>query len=209
MKLDLLFNGITAIHPSLLGWCDLDKAHALAAAVVTLRPAIIVEIGVFGGKSLIPMALALQQCGGGVAWAIDPWSNVAAAEGYDGVHAEWWGHVPIEDIYNGFVATLKKLDLERFVQIHRKKSDEVEPPADIDLLHIDGQHTDQAIRDVTRFASKVRAGGLCVMDDIAWTNGTDGQGGVGQAVKELLRLGFRQLYPLGTGAVFQITPWLQ
>lgn len=202
MKHDQLFNAITGVLPTVAGWCELDKAHALAAAVLTLRPRVVVEIGVFGGRSLIPMALACQACGSGHVVAIDPWTAAAATEGYEGANKEWWGSRDHEGIYQDFVRNVAALGLQGHVHVMRSKSDDVTPPEAIDLLHVDGQHTDQAVRDVQRFAPKIRVGGLTFMDDIGWINEGTGAG-VQRAVEALLKLGFVQLYPIGTGACFQ------
>ena len=202
MKHDQLFNAITGVLPTLPGWCELDKAHALAAAVLTLRPRVCAEIGVFGGGSLIPTALACQAVGSGHVVAIDPWSAAASTEGYEGPNKEWWSKLDHEAIYQCFGRNVQTLGLTDRVLIQRAKSDDVTPADVIDLLHVDGQHTDQAVRDVQRFAPKIRNGGLCFMDDIGWVNETTGAG-VQRAVEALLKLGFVELYKIGTGACFQ------
>jgi predicted O-methyltransferase YrrM len=183
------------------GWCSIDKALDLAAVVIALRPKIIVEIGVFGGKSLLPMAMACESIGAGVVIGIDPWSNAASSEGYTGENAQWWGKLNHEEIYHSFMGNIARLALKNRVAIERAKSDAAAVPATIDLLHVDGQHTEQAIRDVNRFAANVRVGGIVCMDDINWTN--DGRAEVAKAVDALKALGFVELYPSGTGAFFQ------
>jgi len=202
MKTDDLFQRINAIVPPLAGWCDLDKAHALAATVLALRPKVCVEIGVFGGKSLIPTAMALQAVGGGKIIGIDPWSQVAATEGYEGANAEWWGSRDMDGIHREFIANVARLDLTPFVEVWRARSDDVPPPTNIDMAHLDGQHTDQAVREVHRYADRIRVGGICFMDDTDWVNESTGNG-VARAVQALLGLGFVERYKIGTGAAFQ------
>lgn len=180
------------------GWCDLDKALTLACMVVGLRPAVTVEIGVFGGRSALPMAMAHKAIGHGMLYAIDPWDKAASVEGYEGADLEWWSSVDHESIYQYFMLQIKLRGLENVTRVIRNKSDDVAPMPGIGLLHVDGQHTDQAVRDVLRFASEVMFGGIVVMDDIAWRGG-----GVARAVKTLESLHFRELYKLGTGAVYQ------
>ena len=43
------------------GWCTDNKASILIDLILESKPTIIVEIGVFGGKSLVPMAFALKE----------------------------------------------------------------------------------------------------------------------------------------------------
>lgn len=193
-----LADRITAIIPTLGGWCSVEKGHDLARAVLDLSSAVTVEIGVWCGRSVLPMALAHKHQGSGTVWAIDPWSSKASVEGYDAVNAEWWGKINHDDILHQFKRTLKAYDVESVVNIVRAKSDDVEPPKGIALLHIDGQHTDQAVKDVERFAANVITGGMVFVDDIAWSGG-----GVGRAVEKLLAMGFTKKFDRDTGAMFE------
>lgn len=180
------------------GWCDGKKAVTLGAIVMALRPDVTVEIGVFGGRSAIPIALAHKEVGWGKLLAIDPWSAEASVEGYGEADSKWWSKLDHERIYNFFTRQVSLHSVEDYIQIIRAKSDDVPPPTSIGLLHIDGQHTDQAGRDVARFATHVIRGGIVVMDDISWSGG-----GVQRAVGRLEGMGFVKLYDLGTGAVYQ------
>ena len=65
-----LFSQIEAL-PMIGDWCPLDKAKTLAAMVLALRPAVVVEIGVWRGSSLLPMALALKELGRGQIVGVD------------------------------------------------------------------------------------------------------------------------------------------
>jgi hypothetical protein len=202
-SLPILLKSIASIHNDITGWCELEKAEILAALCYTTRPARIVEIGVFGGKSLIPMALAMKAAGGDCeVVGIDPWSKSAATEGYDGANLEWWSSVDLDRVHNSFLTLRDQLGLS--IRVIRAKSDHVEWSQPIGVLHIDGQHTEQAVRDVLRYAVHVVPSGYVVVDDIGWVN----QGATVQvldAVGELIALGFVELYKLGTGAVFQRT----
>ena len=87
------------------------------------------------------------------------------------------------------------------MKLIRAKSDDVEPPAIIDLLHVDGSHTIQAQRDVERFAPNVRPGGIVFLDDIHWAGG-----GVEKAMEKLMSMGFRHLSSRDTGGFFEKIP---
>lgn len=181
------------------GWCSEEKAHQLAVIVAALRPDVTVEIGVFAGRSAFSMALAHKVIGKGNVIGIDPYSVEAAVVGQEGEHQKWWRESSeLDRIYDEIVKNIEVFQLKDHLQLIRAKSDDVEPPAQIDLLHLDGNHSDQAIRDVDRFAPRIRLGGICICDDLAWPGG-----GVARAVEHLRALGFTQLYPLDGGAVFQ------
>ena len=189
---------IAALVPTVTGWCSVEKANDLALAIIKLRATVSVEIGVWGGRSCLPMAMAHQEQDHGVVWAIDPWSPGASVVGYDKANADWWGAQNHEAVYQSFLANLKLNGLEKYVHVIRNKSDDVDPPGVIDLLHSDGQHTEQAVRDVERFASRVRPGGFVFCDDIHWSGG-----GVERSVAKLLTMGFKQIFTRDTGAMFQ------
>lgn len=196
-----LTHKIATVVPTITGWCSVEKAQDLALAVLKTKSSISVEIGVWGGRSLVPIALAHKEQKHGVVWAIDPWSPTASTEGYDKVNADWWGAQNHELVYQNFIATLAQHGVADFVRVIRRKSDDVIPPDKICLLHVDGQHTDQAVKDIERFAVKVVIGGYVFVDDIQWSGG-----GVGRAVEKLLSMGFVKVFDRDTGAMFQRVP---
>jgi predicted O-methyltransferase YrrM len=187
---------IEACLPAGGQWCSLEKAWALGALVVGLRPQTVVEIGVWMGGSLVPMLLALRKNGAGRAIAIDPWDAGASATGEAPDNARWWAGTDHEKAYAAFVQRMHHHGVSSYCEVWRKRSDDATPPDAIDLLHVDGNHTEQAIRDVERFCPAVRAGGIAVLDDVGWTGGH-----VSRAVEIARGMGFADLYPLGTGIV--------
>jgi predicted O-methyltransferase YrrM len=191
-------NEIEAVTPDGGDWCSIDKATTLAALIVSLRPTTVVEIGVFLGGSAIPMLLALRAVGAGRLVAIDPWSTDAALAAENDENAAWWRSIDFESIYDRFHARLVRHGVAGICDVRRAKSDDVDPPVTIDLLHVDGSHTEQAIRDVQRFASRVLFGGFCVLDDLNWQGN-----GVRRAHALARQMGFVDRYELGTGVVMQ------
>jgi predicted O-methyltransferase YrrM len=185
-------------------WCDLPKAQTLAAIVLALHPTRVVEIGVWLGGSLLPMLIAMRQISSadpnyvGACIAIDPWSAQASIAGETPTNVEWWGKVDHEAIYEAFCKRLDHHDVRRLCAIWRNPSDERTPPDPIDVLHIDGNHSDQAVRDVERFMPHVRVGGIAILDDVGWITGH-----VARGVEIARQMGFIDLYPLGSGLVMQ------
>ena len=188
---------IEEAHRGLEGWADLKKAHTLAAIVIALRPETVLEVGVYGGKSFLPMALACKEVGRGMCYAVDPWQTEASVAEQPKEHADHWGKVDHEKIYNGFMEAVRKLGVAHRVRVLRQKSDDVDLSKfqSIELLSIDGNHGPQALRDVKRFCPLVPVGGICVLDDLDWPQ-------VVPAENWILANGFVKLYPLGTGAVY-------
>jgi hypothetical protein len=164
----------------LQGWCWEEKAVALCDAIQAAPnsngPLTLVEIGVYGGKSLVPQALALQQRRAltgaqGHIWGIDPWTTKAALEGFnDPANAAWWNALDIGRIYAGCATALANCGLMDCVSLLKANSQEVSGLFSwIDLLHIDGNHSETASRrDVALYLPMVRPGGVICLDDTNW-----------------------------------------
>lgn len=171
-KIEQLMEEIRDTIPTLQGWATVEKAQTLAMFVLTMRPRTVVEIGVFGGRSLIPMAMALRHLGStGRVVGIDPWSMDASIVGQEGENREWWGKLNHEAIFQGFLTTINKMGLNEVVEIRRMTSDDYEPKNGISILSIDGNHGPQVLRDIKRYAPKVAIGGYLILDDLHWSGG--------------------------------------
>lgn len=213
MKVELFEKIRESLRDGGTEWCTEQKAVALASLVIALRPKFVCEIGVWCGASLIPLALAAKSLG---RWtdptsglissckviAIDPWDAAASAADQLPINAEWWGKAPHEWAYQTFLERLKRFNVEwPVVEVVRKTSDDADPPAGLGILHIDGNHGEQAITDVVNYAPNVRAGGVVILDDFHWEGDA-----VKRAGEQLEAMGFRALYELDTvsyGRVFQ------
>ena len=157
---------------SLHGWCMLDKAEHLALLVLDATPKLVVEIGVYGARSLIPMALAAKQYGGKV-YGIDPWTNAACLEGTnDPANAEWWGKLPIQKIYESAVEAVHKFGVTDVVTLLRMTDTEALgqfQDESIGVLHVDGNHSPEVSRRyIEHWGPKLEKGGYLIMDDIDW-----------------------------------------
>lgn len=173
--------------PALPGWCDITKATYLADVVLCQRPHVVVELGVFGGRSLIPMALAmreLQETHGhtGLVIGIDAWTAEAAVDGMDREdaddqkHVDYWSKVPLPWVHRQCADKITELGLWPWVSLMQARSETVArifsaSPGErvIDLLHIDGNHTPLAsCRDVELWVPRVATHGHIVFDDFNW-----------------------------------------
>ena len=160
--------------PTIEGWCEKDKALKLYDIIREVKPDLCVEIGVFGGSSFIPQALALKHNNKGTIAGIDPWSNNSAIEEMENfANKNWWGQVDLQGVYDRFLNKLKIYEVEQFCKIIRKKSNQAVSRFDdssIDVLHIDGNHCEKlAYEDSVMYYPKVKIGGYIFFDDIGWT----------------------------------------
>ena len=169
-----LIKEIEIVLPKIQGWCTLEKASKLANLIIENKLEICVEIGVFGGSSLIPQAMALKNNGKGMIYGIDPWNNDCALEEmiHDD-HKKWWSELNLEDVYNHCSSNIESFGLSQFCTLIRSKSENVVDKFEdnsIDLLHIDGNHSEVlSYKDATLYLPKVKTGGYIMFDDIWWS----------------------------------------
>jgi predicted O-methyltransferase YrrM len=151
------------------GWCSHNKASLLIDFILMLEPETLVEIGVFGGKSLIPMAVALKSVGKGKIYGIDPWDSLESVAGMEGENFDWWGHIDHEKILQGLRSKIVQFALEDQILLLRTTSEQAPYIPNIDILHIDGNHSEKAAYlDVNKWVPFVKKGGLIIFDDVTW-----------------------------------------
>jgi hypothetical protein len=198
MTLDL-FNKVAEANARIDGWCSPEKAFTLASIVVAFRPAVIVEIGLWKGKSFSAMALACKAVNHGICIGVDPWSReVAVREQTQDADRAWWAGIDFDAVHREFMANMVALDVEKFIRIERKESRDFQPPDAIGLASVDGAHSDTAMHDMVKIAPRVVFGGYIVTDDTDWHGG-----GVARGERRLLEMGFVKINKLSTGAIFQ------
>src|SRR5262249_48092570 len=142
-----------------------------------LRPAVVVELGVWMGGSALPMAIALRALGAGQLVAVDAWSTDGSIAGQDDPrHRSWWG----ESVGDRGHAVADQVVVKRLrkhgiwpdrCRVLRQQTDEAEVPPTIDILHHDANHGPQVVADIDRWTPAIRVGGLLVIDDLDWTGG--------------------------------------
>lgn len=172
--MEKLVEKVKNLLPTIHGWCTPEKATKFIELIINTKPDLCVEIGVFGGSSLIPQAMALKENKKGLIYGIDPWKNEAALEEMiHQDHKEWWKNLNLEDVYNHCKSHIKKQKLNDYCILLRDKSENVVNQfADnsIDILHIDGNHSEAlSYKDATLYLPKLKMGGYLVFDDIWWT----------------------------------------
>lgn len=178
-----LHDYITNVLPHMEGWCTPEKATGLASAVLIQRPEVLVEIGVFAGRSLIAMAIAASTNHVGHVVGIDPWTPEASEAGFatDDANRTWWAHVDHDYILNQAKYFIGQLGLNSIVTLVRATSQIALPGLQIcrtllgrpfiDFLHIDGNHSEEcSVFDVLNYVPLVTPGGSVWFDDVDWSS---------------------------------------
>lgn len=170
-QLEAEISGFINASPQPEGWCSLEKAVAMAQLITEQKPHCVVEIGVFGGRSLIPQAMAIRANDRGMIYGIDPWKKSVAIEGENSKeNDEWWLKLDLEGIAIGCMHHVWNNKLDSWATIIRAPSQNCRHlfPS-IDILHIDGAHSELAsVRDVLNYLPRVKPGGYVWFDDTDW-----------------------------------------
>jgi len=152
------------------GWCSYNKAAILIDLIALSKPETVVEIGVWGGKSLIPMACALKANKKGRVYGIDPWNSIESLQHVmDGSNIDYWSRADHEGVLRNLNEKIEKFQLRPQVELIRATSAEAPEIPNIDILHIDGNHSDATTYlDVTKWVPLVKKGGWIIFDDMTW-----------------------------------------
>jgi predicted O-methyltransferase YrrM len=152
------------------------KAYAFASLVVGQGVRRAVEIGVYRGRSLLPLATALRATGGS-AIGIDPYMADEAlqfddhAGGTDSAR-DWARETDWTAIHNSVLRNAAAFRVEPQIELWRMTSEEAADridPGSVDLVHVDGNHDAAAVeRDVELYLPKLGAGGFIALDDASW-----------------------------------------
>jgi Methyltransferase domain len=176
---------------SLPGWCTYDKAKRIMRVAAQSGADRCVELGVYGGRSLVAIALGLKSTGKGIVDGIDSWDPKDCLEGdQTDVDRKLWGQdTDYEDLYRRATAALKDWDVEAHARIVRARgSDAVSAYADgsLSLIHVDGNHSELvSCRDLHDWLPKMAARSTWIADDTNWAS-------MQKAVRLLHAAGYRQ-----------------
>ncbi len=161
--------------PTMEGWCWREKALAMSDLIARVRPKICVEIGVFGARSLIAKAIAIAAIdNGGHVYGVDPYDQQSVQAGgqvSEEDHA-WWMKLDLASILVKAHRAIIECGMERtcsLMVMDSLRASQLFQPWSIDVLHIDGNHSEEvSCGDVTTWLPLVAKGGHIWMDDIHW-----------------------------------------
>jgi len=137
-------------------WVDhLPFAYDLVEAI---RPKLVVELGVYNGLSFFTFCQSMVEHDiDGVAYAVDCWEGDEHTDAYDdSIFKDVQEHA--RDQYRGMTYLLRMFFNEALQHFNDES---------IDLLHIDGLHTYEAVQeDFTNWYPKVKPGGIILFHDV-------------------------------------------
>lgn len=182
------------------GWSDFGHCSMLMDFVLQHRPKTIVEIGIFGGRSLAAIGFALRHLGEGYVIGIDPWSKEAACEGENEKNIEWWSNLDIEAIYIRFMQNIIAMGLTKECRWLRATAEEAVhffKDGSIELLNLDANHSELvSCRQVTQWMPKIASKGILTIDDCDWQSQA-------KALQMVRQAGFVVFYDAGSWMAFQ------
>lgn len=136
-----------------------DHLHFAYDLIATLKPRLFVELGTDRGESYFAFCQSVAENKTGTrCFAVDTWRGDQHAGSYD------------ETTYEE-VASHNASSYQEFSILLRRSFDEALrefAPESIDVLHLDGLHTEEAVRhDVDAWLPKLAPGGLLLMHDVS------------------------------------------
>jgi hypothetical protein len=176
------------------GWCTKEKA--LTMAKIIKNTDFCVELGVFGGRSLLPICLMTT----GTVIGIDAWSKDASIDGENSnLNDDWWGKIDYEKMFDYTKNILTKYNCSNSKLLRMKSVDAISMFKDesIDFLHQDSNHSEKiSCEEVELYYNKVKKNGIWVFDDTNWET-------TKKAQNLLINFGYKEIYDSGTWKVYQ------
>ena len=159
------------------GWCTPHKAVKLFEMASDPSVSIAVEIGVFAGKSLLPVAAAMKAKGFGHIYGIEPWDTEIVLEfSQDEGNDKWWRREDLLKVKKEFLQKIieeKLIAQVKIIELPSESAVQIFQGArfsqKINMLHIDGSHAlEQSVFDAAYWLRLCASGAFIVLDDINW-----------------------------------------
>lgn len=176
---------IDASLETMPGWCTPTKAKRMARLVMAAGAgAVTVELGVYGGRGTVALALPIVHLFGGMGrvYAVDPFTVDAAAEGYRAESTDhlWWLRLDYQAMFPSAQAAITRLGVAPVVHFIQRRSHDAARAftvLGVDVLHQDGNHSEQvSCEEVADWAPKMKPGGVWIADDTDWPSTEKSQG---------------------------------
>ncbi|KLU64360.1 glycosyl transferases group 1 [Desulfosporosinus acididurans] len=176
------YKRIKEIHENIyadeLGGSSFYKCFLMAYLFKNLKFKSYIEIGVYRGKSLFTVSVAVRE-NKGRAYGIDPYLNscikeAEASPAIQKIVQKAIQEMDFNELFQEVNAFKKNFDFDSTVNLLRYPSEEAikyikDTNISIDMLHIDGNHDTVFVQsDAEYYIPIVREGGIIVFDDIDW-----------------------------------------
>ncbi|MGI6684355.1 MAG: class I SAM-dependent methyltransferase [Bacillota bacterium] len=174
------YNIYKNINADFGGGSYMSKTYLMAYLIESFNLKYYIEIGVYKGKSLLPLSYVVGQ-NNGKAIGIDPYEKETAKE-YDldenkkELINSFIDNLDFDSIYHDVIMKIENFGLNDYCKIIRKKSSEavadlIKNKIKIDILHIDGNHDSVYVQeDADKYLPLVNEGGFVIFDDIDWNS---------------------------------------
>jgi hypothetical protein len=202
------------------GMCDHEKIRALCEIFRFSQRGDIVEIGSWWGKSAFVFLRLLKSYGTGKLLCVDPWSNECLIQDDEGGLVD---QVPVDadealtvfqlnllPYAGGDVNYLRLPSVEGAARYRENATvttevfGETTYSGQISILHIDGNHSYEAVRaDVDAWTGLVMQGGWIIIDDYIWPYG-DGPRQVGDSYLEKHADSLAAAFVMGSALFIQL-----
>ena len=151
-------------------WCSAPKIDLMMELIHQIKPEVCVEIGVFTGSSLLPVAATLKYLRKGHVYAIDAWSNQETVKhiNNDDPNYVWWSNVDMQAAQKACQELVARWELHSFCSLMQVTSSAAAPQLpEIDFLHLDGNFSKEgSLADVELYLPKVKAGGYILLSNL-------------------------------------------
>lgn len=178
MDLRQLDTIMSAIPVDTGGGSGLDKVYIMAELGAHLDLKTFIEIGVYRGRSFLPLACAFAKRGG-FSYGIDPYNQTEAYERDipSDIHAlvtDFIASANYDEFYREFLDRRDCLKLNETTRLIRDTSDRAiefftKKNISADMIHVDGNHDHaQVLRDIKNYSRIMSEGAIIIIDDVNW-----------------------------------------
>jgi len=179
------------------GWCTPSKALKISEIIIKNNCKTCLELGVFGGRSLLPIAIAAGQNSNVI--GIDAWTADASLEGTnDQANSDWWKNIDYNNMYKYTCELMETHKINvKLIKDKSKNCAHMFLENSIDLLHQDSNHSEEiSCEEVDLYWNKVTLGKFWVFDDTNWSTTVKAQ-------NKLLEKGYKEIFDGNTWKIFQ------
>jgi predicted O-methyltransferase YrrM len=156
---------------TLYGWFKESEKEWYRGHVSKIHDGIIVEVGVFGGASLLSIVdICIEN--NNKLYGIDPWDLLTYYNDQELKGEELLGYRKIMKRHkDNLISIIEKEDYQNIELIQGFSQDYISSFEDnsIDMLYLDANHSyDEVLKDLHGWLPKVKEGGILGGDDYAW-----------------------------------------